>query len=221
MMHDTKDNICKEGRPIVGLALIMIPDISGFTRLVNQTEISHSQIIIAQLLETLLQHTILNLKVSEIEGDAILFYVFNDPPPPLEEVIEQCKIMFQSFHRKLKTFSRKTGCRCGACSTLRELTLKFIIHYGELGSVMVGDYCKLFGINLIIAHRLLKNEIPLREYVLFTDKFLNCYKHTDLQNYIDWARVNNGKAAYDHIGNVSYQYASLKPLLDHSQIENN
>lgn len=219
-MNDISDNICKVGNPIVGSALIMIPDISGFPRLVHESEILHSQIIIARLLETLIEHNILNLKVSEIEGDAILFYTFTDPPPPLEKVVEQCKRMFYSFHQKLRTFSPETGCRCGACSTLRKLTLKFIIHYGELGSVMIGEYCKLFGINLILAHRLLKNEIPFREYVLFTENILNCYKQSELQNYIDWAHFDKGSATYRYIGNVSYRYVSLKPLLQRFQIRN-
>ena len=34
--------------------LLFVPDISGFTRFVNETEISHSRHIIAELLETLI-----------------------------------------------------------------------------------------------------------------------------------------------------------------------
>lgn len=79
-MNDISDNICKDGRPIVGSALIMIPDISGFTRLVHESEI------------------------------------------------------------------------------------------------------------------------------------LNCYKQSDIQNYIDCAHFDKGSATYRYIGKVSYRYVSLKPL---------
>ena len=53
--------------------LLFIPDISGFTRFVNETEINHSRLIIQELLEILINANELNLEISEIEGDAILF----------------------------------------------------------------------------------------------------------------------------------------------------
>ena len=56
--------------------LLFIPDISGFTRFVNETEIEHSRLIIQELLETLINTNEIGLEISEIEGDAILFYKF-------------------------------------------------------------------------------------------------------------------------------------------------
>ena len=53
--------------------LLFIPDISGFTRFVNETEIGHSRLIIQELLEILINANQIGLEVSEIEGDAILF----------------------------------------------------------------------------------------------------------------------------------------------------
>jgi len=52
-------------------ALIFIPDISGFTKFVNETEISHSQHIIQELLETIVNSNTLGLSLSEIEGGAV------------------------------------------------------------------------------------------------------------------------------------------------------
>ena len=52
--------------------LLFIPDISGFTRFVNETEIDHSRLIIQELLEILINANQIGLEVSEIEGDAIL-----------------------------------------------------------------------------------------------------------------------------------------------------
>ena len=57
-----------------------IPDISGFTRFVNETEIDHSRLIIQELLEILINSNQIGLEVSEIEGDAILFYKFGESP---------------------------------------------------------------------------------------------------------------------------------------------
>jgi hypothetical protein len=60
--------------------LIFIPDISGFTRFVNEVEIDHSRHIIQELLEVIINSNKIGLEVSEIEGDAILFYKYGDSP---------------------------------------------------------------------------------------------------------------------------------------------
>lgn len=57
--------------------LLFIPDISGFTRFVTETEIGHSRIIIQELLEILINANGIGLEISEIEGDAILFYKYS------------------------------------------------------------------------------------------------------------------------------------------------
>ena len=56
--------------------LLFIPDISGFTKFVNETEIEHSRIIIEELLENIINSNKMGLHVSEVEGDAVLFYVW-------------------------------------------------------------------------------------------------------------------------------------------------
>jgi len=60
--------------------LLFIPDISGFTRFINETEIDHSRLIIQELLELLINANDVGLEISEIEGDAILFYKFGETP---------------------------------------------------------------------------------------------------------------------------------------------
>jgi hypothetical protein len=73
--------------------LIFIPDISGFTRFVTRIEIEHSRNIIRELLETLVQSNQIGLTISEIEGDAILFYKFGDMPD-LQTLYHQVEKMF-------------------------------------------------------------------------------------------------------------------------------
>lgn len=199
-----------ERKTFVNPALIVIPDISGFTAYMSNADLAHSQVKIAQLLETILDNNYLNLSLSEIEGDAILFYDFNHALKP-DQVIEQCKLMFKSFHKKLDEFNNEENCQCGSCKVLQQLSLKFVIHYGNLGSVMVKDYCKLFGLDLITAHRLLKNNIPLNEYMLFTEAFMNTVG--DFSNLIDWTNIDYDNMVYENIGKVNFSYASLTPLL--------
>ena len=63
-------------------SFLFIPDISGFTRFVNTTEISHSQHIISELLELIIDSDELGLEVSEVEGDAVLFFGKGSVPSP-------------------------------------------------------------------------------------------------------------------------------------------
>src|SRR3970040_585463 len=99
----------------------------------SEADLVHSYPKIAELLETILENNSLNLKVSEIEGDAILFYDFNNKAS-FDEVIEHCNQMFNSFHAKLQEF-KEAGCQCGSCTSLQSLSLKCIVHYGCLVSV--------------------------------------------------------------------------------------
>ena len=73
--------------------LIFIPDISGFTDFVNTTAIEHSQHIISELLEIIIETNYLGFEISEIEGDAVLFYK-KDEIPNSEEMIKLSKEMF-------------------------------------------------------------------------------------------------------------------------------
>ena len=66
--------ICTEDNGnIINQALIVISDIGGFTKFMNESDLVHSKVKIAQLLETILHNNVLGLSVSEIEGDAVLF----------------------------------------------------------------------------------------------------------------------------------------------------
>ena len=55
-------------------SLLFIPDITGFTEFVNNTEIEHGQHIISELLEKIIDSNELSMEISEVEGDAVLFY---------------------------------------------------------------------------------------------------------------------------------------------------
>src|SRR5687768_11104496 len=94
--------------------LLFIPDISGFSRFVTETEINHSRIIIQELLETLINANQINLEVSEIEGDAILFYRFGKAPD-IKELYQQVEKMFCEFHRYLSAYDAHRFCQCKAC----------------------------------------------------------------------------------------------------------
>lgn len=194
-------------------ALIFIPDISGFTDFVTNTEISHSQHIIEELLETLMDANDIGLEVSEIEGDAILFYRFGKAPTAAE-LLAQVQKMFVRFHAHLKKYETHRICNCGACKTANNLTLKFVAHYGDITMNTVKQYRKLFGKDVIVAHRLLKNDIEHHEYSLVTHTLVNaCPQWVNVEN-VAWAPVQTSEQTYDS-GKVSFCYLPLAPLMEH------
>ena len=193
--------------------LLFIPDISGFTQFVNETEITHSQHIIEELLEILMDANEMDLMVSEIEGDAILFYR-EGTAPTAAEFLAQVQRMYVRFHAHLKKYETRRICQCGACSTAHNLSLKFIVHYGDIGKNQVREYTKLFGKDVIVAHRLMKNKIPHTEYVLLTHQLINaCATWVQIEQ-IAWAHPEKGKEDYD-VGSVEYCSIVLDPLRVH------
>jgi hypothetical protein len=198
-----KDSRCIQLKNGVMPGLILIPDISGFTKYITAADLQHSQVTIALLLESILDNNKLGLQVSEIEGDAILFYSFKEDFTG-EEIFEQCISMHQAFHQQLNEIIKK-DCSCEACLLLKNLGLKFILHYGEMGSVMINNTCKLFGSEVIVAHRLLKNELTFREYILATENFYNKFKPRHTQG-LDLEKKSQ---VIEDIGAVSYRFCNM------------
>ncbi len=187
--------------------LLFIPDISGFTRFVSQTEIEHSRMIIQELLEVLINANDTGLEVSEIEGDAILFYKFGDNPG-LSTLYKQVEKMFCAFHQQLIAYDQHRFCQCKACVASADLSLKVISHYGEFAGYTVKNFNKLIGKDVIVAHQLLKNDIAQHEYWLVTD---NLVEEGQPAGYTDWMKWDQS-SKHTESGDVGFHYTQLGQL---------
>jgi len=187
--------------------LLFIPDISGFTRFVNNVEIDHSRMIVQELLEILINSNKIGLEVSEVEGDAILFYKFGGTPS-LKEIYEQVEKMFREFHKHLLLYDVRKYCQCKACIAALDLSLKIITHYGEFSGYNVKQFSKLIGRDVIVAHQLLKNDIEQHEYWLVTNNLL---KDNLLEGFTDWMKWNSSSKLTES-GEILFHYAQLSPL---------
>lgn len=193
--------------------LLFIPDISGFSKFINETEIQHSKHIIEELLQEIISANDIGLEISKIEGDAILFYRFGKAPTAAE-LLAQVQKMFIRFHFHLKRYENHRICNCGACRSTSGLTLKFIAHFGEVAMSLVNKQHELFGKEVIRAHRLMKNDIDHNEYALITHDLVNaCETWTDITT-VAWANVQHHQQEYDS-ATVRYCYLSLTPLMEH------
>jgi hypothetical protein len=188
--------------------LLFIPDISGFTRFVTEMEIEHSRMIIAELLEVVIDANAIGLEISEIEGDAVLFYRFGECPD-VRQLSEQVERMFRAFHARLSSFDVTRFCRCRACtSAVHDLTLKIVTHYGEFTSYRVKQFSKLIGRDVIVAHQLLKNDIDHPEYWLATPALCGNDAAFELP---PWVRWSDGVKRTEE-GDVPFRHTALGPL---------
>ncbi|MDY7394961.1 DUF2652 domain-containing protein [Aureibaculum sp. 2210JD6-5] len=194
--------------------LICIPDISGFTEFMSNSEIELSTKVIPTLLNNIIYSNEIGLKVSEIEGDAVLFYK-SGTLPGIEILVNQCRYFYTEFYKQLKKLRKQYAHMEDSVKIPEILGLKIILHYGEEVSVIpIGKSIKLIGEDVIIAHRLLKNEIKSDEYLLLSSSLLDQYNGKLEGETFSWGKLNYHQEEYDHIGLVKYAHIDLKPLVD-------
>lgn len=187
-------------------ATILISDISGYTEFLTKTALVHSSHIINELLDLIIVSNTLDFTLSEIEGDAVLFY-HKGKPIAVDSLIRQCLTTFENFHKQLKIIERDTVCLCGACQTASDLSLKFIVHYGPIKEIKVSRFTKAAGLDMIIAHRLLKNRIGAPEYILTTRNYLNHLSDRELPFMLTWQQASD---EYTALGIIEYHYTLLE-----------
>ncbi|MEM7416196.1 MAG: DUF2652 domain-containing protein [Gemmatimonadota bacterium] len=189
-------------------SLLFIPDISGFTKFVNETEVEHGRHIIAELLQLIVDQNQLGLTVSELEGDAVFFYREGHLPTS-EELIAQSRAMFEAFHAHIRRYETQRICECGACCGALQLTLKIVAHAGPIDLLSVAGFKKPYGPDVIVAHRLLKNDVPDREYLLMTE---SSFSEDGDPVTPEWSALCSGSAEVDDVGVFPYRWIPLSPL---------
>jgi hypothetical protein len=154
--------------------LILI-DISGYTRFTRLHRLSalHAEQIITDLLESIIRRASLPLIVHEILGDSVNFYAFADEGRHTAlEVRRQVGTIFDAFRlREGELISDCALCVCQACQNVGKLHLKAVLHHGQAIFNTISGFRKVSGEDVIMAHRLLKNSVSEREYVLETEAF--------------------------------------------------
>ncbi len=192
-------------------SLLFIPDISGFTKFVQTTEIEHSQHVISELLEVLIDANTQDLQLAEIEGDALFFYKEQEIPSQ-EKLLAQIESMFTAFYSHLKLLETNRICPCNACASAPDLELKIVAHSSELKFIEVHGRRKPFGPQVIEAHRLLKNSVESENYALIS-KELATDVELPIYYYSKIFRFKQGKDEYDD-KEVEYIYA----IIDHEKL---
>ena len=186
-------------RPVV----LVLADISGYTKfLVSHDDKAsrHSDMIIRELLETLLRQVDVPLEVSSVEGDALFLYAVRAGDETVwrrrsRNLVARFVEMFNQFGTRLAEIGAYSVCMCSACANVGNLELKIIVHVGEALFTQVGQYPTLSGVDVITVHRLAKNSIPEPRYVLMTSAA------ADALGTPDGVEVHHSTESYD-VGDV-------------------
>lgn len=153
--------------------ILVLADISGYTDFVREhaRSASHARQIVVRLLKAIISASGPPLTVAELEGDAVFFYAVGEEsqiPGLAQRVKEQLPRMFRAFASEMKVLSARPRCSCAACSGVEDLRLKQVVHTGEVAIEKIDRFEKLFGMDVIIVHRMLKNSVPEREYLMMS-----------------------------------------------------
>ncbi len=187
-------------------ATIFIPDISGFTEFMTNTELTHGSVAIGILLDAIIQATGDEYEVSEIEGDAVLMFRKGNAPSK-KELLNICMKIYNAFHYQRKWLQQHTICPCNTCQEIANLTLKFVAHHGAISEMKIGRFTTLSGPDVIVAHRLMKNSIPSNEYLLITEKMCREFPDHEETFEMQWSDLTD---EFPAIGKVDYRFAKLE-----------
>ena len=194
-------------------AVFFIADISGYTKFIfsNQKEISHSQMVIRELITSMLEEVSLPLQLIRIEGDAIFLYAIKDDDGQSweqvsEHLVSKVMAFFRVFTYKLAELMIHKVCSCTACINIEALKLKIVVHSGRAAFYRINGHQELTGTSPIVIHRLLKNSVDADEYLLVTES-----AYQDL-NFADFPVVE-GEETYDDIGTIK-TYVYYPPELE-------
>lgn len=142
---------------------IFIPDMSGFTNFVNNINQDIGALVIRDLLNEIITHNPLDVELSEIEGDAILYYKEGAPIAP-DDIFAAFKAISEAFNNKYKLLKQQYN-------LIADLSLKYIVHYGNINVYRINGQKQLYGEAVIESHGLLKNGASSTNYILITEDY--------------------------------------------------
>jgi hypothetical protein len=187
----------------VHTGVLVQADISGYTRYVGTTAIQDSSATIRELLGVLVDEIRGGLDPAQFEGDSVTFAGDLDAP----QLVEQLEHAYIAFRRRLREMQKCNTCTCEACARTTELELKFIGHRGEYAWQPLGHRRQqLHGPEVNKSFRLLKNHVPLHEYLLLTSPLLDQLDADSRAAYTPHVEE------YEHVGRVNCGYRPLSPV---------
>lgn len=163
--------------------LIVIPDISGYTRFITKSRfaLAHAHFVIQELLDSIMISGSDYFTPMRIEGDAVVFYADSREADP-HAIGDTIVSILEAFYRKRAQLKHDNVCRCSFCENIAELDLKIILHEGNVLRFHMKEFEDATGEAMIDAHRLLKGVSVSHRYILVSD---DAFSNIQLSN--DWS----------------------------------
>ena len=181
-------------------ACLLIADISGYTGYLAGVELDHAQDILADLVGTIVVALRPGFRLAKLEGDAAFMFAITEKVDGslILDTIESC---YFGFRRRRRDVRQATSCECNACVRIPDLNLKFVIHHGTMLRQRVAGHEELLGADVILVHRLLKNDViastGIEAYALFSQP---CVDAMDVD--VSALGMRATSQTYEHIGPV-------------------
>jgi hypothetical protein len=153
-------------------ALLLIADIGGYTEYMqaHRSILGHAEAVTSRMLGKVVDAA-RDFDLIEIEGDAAFLSREADGldgPATLAAITDAAVAMHRAFHVQRRLVELNM-CPCVSCTQTSDLKLKFVAHVGEVATQTIKRRRKLVGLDVIFVHRLLKNPVPVPEYVLVSE----------------------------------------------------
>ena len=198
------DGVADFGHASVGARpmILALVDLTGYTEFIkfHEATIEHAHEVVSDLLDHLARRAEVPLSLNKFEGDAILLHAEvpnRDDVAVGRAVVGQLLDIFPAFDARIRAVrDRRHRCPCRACQSVDSLALKIVAHRGRAAVRRVRHLDEIGGVDVIVAHRLLKNSVPHRQYLLATDALL---PSAAAESYPDG---HPHSEAYEHLGTI-------------------
>lgn len=205
------------GAPVAQKGTIVVADISGYTKFLTSSELEHGHAIVRELLGTVKGQLEPMLRVIRTEGDALFGYIPDDDMSEPAHLLDMVEATYNAFADHMLHVKVASTCTCNACSNSTKLDLKLVAHHAEfLVEDLGGGKPDLSGPEVILAHRLLKNEFKEKTgvgaYFMATDAVYDRLERPD--------GAIAHQESYEHFPDVKTWGFDLKKALERRRSEN-
>ncbi len=193
------------------LGYFLIADITGYSTYLSQSELEHAQKTLSALLNLLISHTRPPLIISRLAGDAVISYGLRDNFYQGQTFVEVIDTTYIAFRRAIELMVLNTTCPCRACKNIKDLDLKFFIHYGAFGIQKLGGHEEMVGAEVNTIHRFLKNKVTkktgIRAYTLYSEAAIHQLGLEEASR-----AMTQHRETYENIGKMSVWIRNMHPV---------
>ena len=198
---------------------LLIADISGYTNFVKLHNLRkkpvigkflannfefHAEAIISDLLEAVIEVIEPVLKLNKLEGDAAFFYCDeNAIKNQADQILKAMDNANKAFNEKASKLVFVQACGCEPCIQSKNLKLKIVAHKGIFAIKKIRNFEELAGEDVILTHRMLKNNIKSNEYWMITDNF---FKFLSTENKKKFSPIIQNLESF---GQIKFNYLQL------------